>query len=80
METIRLCIGNFFHIFGSVTEGFSGNFQINNEEINQMKRELATENFPTIGEDRKNLKEDASKVSGDYKKAFETKKAEIFVK
>lgn len=80
METIKLCIGNFFQVFGSVTNGFSGNFEVNNEEINQMKRELTTEKVPTIGDDRKNLKEDASKVSNDYKKAFEAKKSEIIIR
>jgi len=80
METIRLCIGNFFSIFGNVTDGFSGNFHMDNDELIQMKRQLVTEDVPTISDDRKNLKEDAAKVSGDYKKAFETKKSDIFAK
>lgn len=80
MNTIKICIGNFFNIFGNVTEAFSGNFQLDNEELIQMKRQLETEDVPTIADDRKNLKDDASRVSGDYKKAFDIKKEEMFIK
>ena len=77
MNIILLQLENFFDIFDNVTDVFSGNYSGKSIEISQMRRQLKNETIPTIGNDRKNLKEDSSKVVGDYTKALELKKAEL---
>ena len=77
MNTLFFRLGNFFSIFENAMEIFAGNYSVDNQEIAVMKRELKTEDIPTIGSDRQNLKDDASKIVGDYKKAFDAKKEEL---
>lgn len=77
MNIILTQIENIFDIFNNVTEVFSGNYSGKGVEISKMRYQLENESIPTIGNDRKNLKDDSSKVVEDYKKALEYKKSEL---
>ncbi len=77
MSSILFRIGNLFDIFENVTDAFSGNYSADNKEIVKMKHQLENEDVPTIGNDRQNLKADAHKVAGDYRKAFDVRKEEL---
>ncbi len=78
MSSILLQIGNLLGIFDNVTDAFAGSLSHNNNaDFRKMKDELMNQDIPSIGEDRQNLKSDAINVAGDYRKAFDIKKAEL---
>lgn len=67
---------NIFNVFENVIDVFNGSYSNDNAELKKMRHEL-DDPIPTVREDRKNLKIDGSKVSADFNKAFEEKKAEL---
>ncbi len=77
MSTLKIHICNIFDVFQNVTDVFTGSYVNENVEIRKMRSDLHTESIPRVSQDRKNLKSDGSKVSGDYNKAFEEKKAQF---
>lgn len=66
----------FSELFQDVTTSFTGKYVNKNEELKKIIDEIQDEEIPSAKNDRANLKNDASKVAGDYKKAFELKKLE----
>ena len=67
----------FGNLFKETSNSFTGTYHIRNKEINELIEELRSEQIPTPRNDRANLRNDASNVASDYKKAFELKKEEI---